>query len=60
MVSEPESVLFSGRTPGLIWHAIGFERHPVIVSVHGGGGNKADVDPVAVERVFFEVSLFVQ
>jgi len=51
MTAVPEPTLFSGKVPGLVWRGAGVGRRAAIVSVHGGGGSKANVDPVAVERV---------
>lgn len=44
-----DHVLIHGEIPALIWHVSSAGRRPAIISIHGGGGNKADVDVPTVE-----------
>lgn len=48
---KPDHVLINGEIPSLIWHVSGAGSRPAIISVHGGGGNKADVDVPTVEQL---------
>ncbi|HEX6508946.1 MAG TPA: prolyl oligopeptidase family serine peptidase [Chloroflexota bacterium] len=41
----PERIDFAGDIPALAWRATGSPPHPVIVSLHGLGGSKQDIDP---------------
>lgn len=44
-VTNPEHIVIAGDIPALIWRGVGANPRPVIISLHGGGGSKADVDP---------------
>lgn len=50
MSSYPDAVSIEGEIPALIWRAPNIDRGSTIITLHGGGGSKLDVDPKAVER----------
>lgn len=47
----PEQLRVAGNIPALIWRAAGKSPQPAIISIHGGGGHKGDVEPWMVEYV---------
>ncbi len=47
----PERILIDETIPTLIWRGWGEGPRPAIISIHGGGGSKADVEITAVERL---------
>lgn len=50
MLIEPEAIVIRGEIPALVWRGHGEGPRPAIISLHGGGGSKADVDPLAVRH----------
>lgn len=48
--ADPEHLTI-GDIPALIWRGQGQGARPAIISIHGGGGNKADVEEAAVDLV---------
>ncbi|MBV9282591.1 MAG: prolyl oligopeptidase family serine peptidase, partial [Chloroflexi bacterium] len=51
MATEPDHIRVADEIPTLIWRGVGRGTHSAIISLHGLGGHKEDVDPDAVERV---------
>jgi fermentation-respiration switch protein FrsA (DUF1100 family) len=48
---EPERADIRGDIPALVWRGQGEGPRPAIISLHGGGGSKSDVDPIAVRHL---------
>lgn len=48
---EPERTRIAGAIPALIWRGDGAGVRPAIVSIHGGGGSKDDIEPEIVDYV---------
>jgi dipeptidyl aminopeptidase/acylaminoacyl peptidase len=51
MTGEPEHLRIADEIPALIWRGAGAGPRPAIVTIHGGGGSKQDVDARTVERL---------
>lgn len=51
MTAEPEHLRIADEIPALIWRAAGTGPRPAIVTIHGGGGSKKDLDARTIERV---------
>jgi dienelactone hydrolase len=51
MPTEPEHIRVAGVIPAVIWRGAGRGARPAIISVHGLGGRKEDVDLEIVERL---------
>lgn len=51
MLIEPERIIIRGEIPALVWRGQGEGPRPAIISLHGGGGSKADVDRLAVRHL---------
>lgn len=51
MIGEPEQITIAAGIPALIWRAPGPGERPAIITIHGGGGSKRDVDPRALTQV---------
>lgn len=51
LLPEPESTVVDGEIPALVRRGDGEGPRPAIISLHGGGGSKSDVDPLAVSQL---------
>jgi uncharacterized protein len=51
MSIEPEHIQVADEMPALIWRGAGTGARPAIISLHGLGGRKEDIDPDIVQSV---------
>jgi len=48
---QPEQLTIAGEIPALIWRGLGEGPRPVLISMHGGGHTKWDVDRYPIEHI---------